>query len=195
MAAHRNFPGPNSLRPHPYTMAQEGQGIREDRRCRHQTEETENCQRTPTPEPGRKGRVGGTQPAEGARQLLGQCPHSPAHTNRAPDSLNNVDRPTPPPSWGVSLPRGALHRGIGPFAWSSLLPPIKKGPSGAEHAITKQGKPKTTRGPPTPHPGRKGGVEGRGRRCRRLGNCPSKTLHCPLHTNRTLDTCYFFLWR
>ena len=44
-----------------------------------------------------------------------------------------------------------------------------------------------TRGPPTPHPGRKGGVEGI-HWPRRLGNFLSTTLRSHSHTNRTLDS-------
>ena len=47
---------------------------------------------------------------------------------------------------------------------------------------------RTHRKPPTPNPRRKGRVQGRDRRWRRLGNCLGKTLHRHLHTNRTLDS-------
>ena len=56
---------------------------------------------------------------------------------------------------------------------------------GTADANTKQKEQKTASGPPTPHPGRKGGVEGGEWWWRRLKNCLSKALHCHSHTNRT----------
>ena len=59
---------------------------------RHVTQE--NRQGTPNAQPGKEGRAGGTGPAvKEARELPAQCQHIHSHTNRPPDSLNNVDRP------------------------------------------------------------------------------------------------------
>ena len=50
----------------------------------------------PNTEPGKAGKGRETGPAmEEVRELLVQCLHRHLHTNRALDSLNNVDRPPP----------------------------------------------------------------------------------------------------
>ena len=68
---------PHSLRPHPYTMAQEGQYSTKEHRYRHKTVETENRQGTPDTQPGEEGRGGGKGLAVGeGRELLVQCLHS-----------------------------------------------------------------------------------------------------------------------
>ena len=74
-----------------------GQYSSTDRRCRHKTEETENCQRTPNTQPGEEGWGGGKGLAEEDRELPVQCLHSHSHTNRTTtrtlDPLNNVEYP------------------------------------------------------------------------------------------------------